>query len=148
MTIIDARTGLERLTRDECVAMLTTQELGRLVVTDGDRALVFPVNYAMDGDAVVFRTADGIKLLTANHHRVAFEVDETDRATRSGWSVVVQGVAQEVTKFDRVDVIERLAALELEPWAAGDKPHLVRIVPLQITGRRIHHKSQGDLSCR
>jgi len=141
MRTIDARTGLERISRDECIELLARQEVGRLIVVDGDRALVFPVNYAMDGDAVVFRTADGIKLSSARHHRVTFEVDKTDRDTRSGWSVVVQGVAQEVTNFDAVDVVRRLAELKVEPWAPGDKPHVIRIVPLQITGRRVGAQS-------
>jgi len=141
MRTIDARTGLERISRDECIELLARQEVGRLIVVDGDRALVFPVNYAMDGDAVVFRTADGIKLSSARHHRVTFEVDKTDRDTRSGWSVVVQGVAQEVTNFDAVDVVRRLTELKVEPWAPGDKPHVIRIVPLQITGRRVGAKS-------
>ena len=137
MTTIDTRTGLDRLTRDECVALMEREEFGRLVVVDGDRALVFPVNYAMDGDSVVFRTSDGIKLSNARHHRVTFEVDHTDRTTRSGWSVVIQGVAQEVTNFDAAEVVERLRQLQVEPWAPGDKPHVIRIVPLQITGRRV-----------
>ena len=137
MSTIDARTGLERISRDECVELLSTQEVGRLVVVEGERALVFPVNYAMDGDAVVFHTAAGIKLSSARHHRVTFEVDETDRVNRAGWSVVVQGVAQEITNFDTAEVVERLRELQVEPWAPGDKPHVVRIVPLQITGRRV-----------
>ncbi|MBV8161454.1 MAG: pyridoxamine 5'-phosphate oxidase family protein [Acidimicrobiia bacterium] len=137
MRTIDTRTGLERIPRDECVELLAAQEVGRLVVVEGDRALVFPVNYAMDGDAVVFHTADGIKLASARHHRVTFEVDETDRESRSGWSVVVQGVAQEITNFDASDVVERLGELRVNPWAPGDKRHVVRIVPLQITGRRV-----------
>ena len=137
MTAIDAHTGLERMSREECVDRLATEEVGRLVVIDGERALVFPVNYAMDGDAVVLHTADGIKLVRARHHRVTFEVDNTDRATRSGWSVVVQGVAQEITNFDASDVRDRLAQLSVEPWGPGNQPHVVRIVPLQITGRRV-----------
>jgi uncharacterized protein len=137
MTTIDARTGLERLSRDECVALLQREEFGRLVVVEGDRALVFPVNYATDRDAVVFRTADGIKLSSARHHRVTFEVDHTDRTTRSGWSVVIQGVAQEVTQFEASEVLERLDELLIDPWAPGEKPHVIRIVPLQITGRRV-----------
>ena len=147
MRTIDTRTGLERISRDECVELLATQEVGRLVVIDGDRALVFPVNYAMDGDAVVFRTAAGIKLSKARHHRVTFEVDETDQGTRSGWSVVVQGVAQEVTNFDAVDVVTRLTELKIGSWAPGDKPHVMRIVPLQITGRRVPPTAEGDPSC-
>jgi len=141
MTTLDARTGLERLTRDECLVLMERGEYGRLVVVDGDRALVFPVNYAMDGDTVVFRTADGIKLSSARHHRVTFEVDHADRAARSGWSVVIQGVAQEVTQFEASDVLERVDDLGVDPWAPGEKPHMVRIVPLQITGRRVRPAS-------
>ena len=91
----------------------------------------------LDGDAVVFRTAAGTKLDRATRGPVVFEVDHIDRATRSGWSVIVHGLAQEVTSFDRVEFRERVAALPVDPWAQGEKPHLVRIAPGSITGRRV-----------
>src|SRR5262249_15027106 len=60
---IDPRTQLEVLDRDECLALLARESLGRLaVVSDDGRPYVFPVNFALDGAAVVFRTDHGTKL--------------------------------------------------------------------------------------
>jgi hypothetical protein len=67
---------------------------------------------------------------------VVFEVDETDEQTRSGWSVVVHGLAQEVTAAD-TRTLERVRALPLEPWAEGRKPYYVRITPRFVSGRRV-----------
>ncbi|MCU1449691.1 MAG: hypothetical protein JWP02_1861 [Acidimicrobiales bacterium] len=139
MKTIDARSGLERLTREQCVALLETQEVGRLVAVDKGRPLIFPVNYALDGEAVVFRTSPGLKLWASTTAPVAFEVDELDRTGQTGWSVIVQGVAQEVTAFDRSDVQARVYGLPVHPWAGGDKSTFVRIAPRFITGRRICH---------
>jgi uncharacterized protein len=139
MKTIDARSGLERLTREQCVALLETQEVGRLVAVDKGRPLIFPVNYALDGEAPVFRTAPGLKLWASTTAPVAFEVDDLDRNGQTGWSVIVQGVAHEVTAFDRSDVQARVYGLPVHPWAGGDKSTFVRIVPRFITGRRIGH---------
>jgi len=139
MRTVDSRTGVERLAREDCVALLATQEVGRLVAVDDGRPLIFPVNYALDGDAVVFRTASGTKLWASSRAPVAFEVDEIDRGARTGWSVILHGVAQEVTAFDRADVQARVWGLPVEPWAPGEKPVFVRIAPTLITGRRVRH---------
>jgi nitroimidazol reductase NimA-like FMN-containing flavoprotein (pyridoxamine 5'-phosphate oxidase superfamily) len=134
---VDTRSGLERLTREECVALLETSDVGRLVVAEGGRPLIFPVNYAMDGEAPVFRTAPGTKLWASARSPVAFEVDAVDSETQTGWSVVVHGVAQEVTAFDRAELQKRVYGLPVHPWARGDKPVFVRVAPRLITGRRI-----------
>lgn len=139
MTTVDAHSGLERLSREECVSLLRSQDVGRLVVVDGGRPLIFPVNYAMDGEAPVFRTASGTKLWAASRSPVAFEIDAVDGDARTGWSVVVHGVAQEITAFDARDLQARVYGLPVHPWAKGDKPSIVRVVPRLITGRRIRH---------
>jgi len=118
---------------------MATQDLGRLVVVDAGRPLVFPVNYALDGEAPVFRTASGTKLWASTRSSVAFEVDHVDAETKMGWSVIVHGTAHEVTAFDRSDLQYRVAGLPVVPWAPGDKPSVVRIEPRLITGRRIRH---------
>lgn len=137
MRTIDSHSGLERLSREECVALLASQEVGRLVVVEDGRPLVFPVNYAMDDDAPVFRTASGAKLWASSRSPVAFEVDDIDRESQTGWSVIVHGVAQEITAFDRSDVRSRVYGLPVHPWAKGDKPSFVRVAPRLITGRRV-----------
>ena len=125
------------LSREQCIELLADQHVGRLAVVVGGRPEIFPINYVLDGDAVVFRTNSGTKLSGTTQGEVAFEVDLTHPATATGWSVVVHGVAQEVTELDRPDLQERLHSLPLGVWAAGDRPHLMRIIPSEITGRRV-----------
>src|SRR5215510_8319698 len=97
---IDARTGLEVLDHDECVRLLASDEVGRLALVDGGAPVVFPVNYRLDGEAIVFRTGAGTKLAIGPRGPVAFEVDAFDRPTRTGWSVLATGRLEEVTHFD------------------------------------------------
>ena len=134
--VIDSRTGLEVIDPDECRRLLATDEVGRLAIVDGGTPAIFPVNYVLDGEAVVFRTAPGTKLSSGPRRPVAFEVDAFDRATRTGWSVIVTGRLEEVTAFD-ADTLARVSALPVEPWAGGDKPHWMRVVPSRVSGRRI-----------
>jgi nitroimidazol reductase NimA-like FMN-containing flavoprotein (pyridoxamine 5'-phosphate oxidase superfamily) len=131
---VEARTGLELLTRDECLRLLATSPIGRLAVAVGEQPLVFPVNHVLDGDQVVFRTAEGTKLHGALRGRVAFEVDCADTVYHGGWSVLVVGRAEDV-----VDPTERsrLDALPLRPWGPGPKDRWVRIHAEAITGRRL-----------
>ena len=135
--------AIETIERDECVRLLGTQDVGRIAFVNGGAPDVLPVNYAVDGDAIVFATAAGSKLWSAERGPVAFEVDWTDPATRTGWSVVVHGRAQEITEFDSPDVVRRIRQLPVHPWAGGDRPHLVRITAGTITGRRIGRRRSG-----
>jgi uncharacterized protein len=136
MTTIDRRTGLEVLDYDTCLGLLAGEDVGRLAMGTGGAPLVFPVNYALDGETLVFRTDPGTKLHWAGRSRVAFEIDGLDRDTRTGWSVVVTGRLDEVTHYDSAR-FERVRRLLVEPWAAGDKAHWLRLIPTQITGRRV-----------
>ncbi|HET9728770.1 MAG TPA: pyridoxamine 5'-phosphate oxidase family protein [Acidimicrobiia bacterium] len=132
--IFDRRTELEVLDRRTCLELLGRAHLGRLAVVVDGRPLVFPVNYALDGESVVFRTGEGTKLHGARGHEVAFEIDAFDRAYHEGWSVLVVGVGEHVV--DQRD-IERYEALPVRPWGSGVKPYWMRIRARAITGRRI-----------
>lgn len=135
MRLFDDRTGLERLAKVECLELLRSQQVGRLAVVSHARPLIFPVNYAMDGEAIVFRTAEGTKFDAAvREMAVAFEIDELDVAAQEGWSVLVSGRADEVVdKSQR----ERLRALPLRPWAEGAKDHWLVVHSTSISGRRV-----------
>lgn len=135
MQLIDDRTGIERLGKDECLDLLRGQQVGRLAVVSHGRPLIFPVNYAMDGESVVFRTAPGSKFDGAvREMAVSFEIDELDVDRREGWSVVVAGRAEEVVSESHRT---RLGHLPLRPWAAGEKDHWLAITSTSITGRRV-----------
>jgi uncharacterized protein len=129
------RAGWQELTKSECFALLSGEHLGRVAVVDDQGPVVFPVNFVLDRHMVVFRTDEGTKLdAAARGSRVAFEIDGTDEAARTGWSVVVRGEATEVT--DPAE-LARLRKLRLSPWAPGTKARYVRILPAKLTGRRI-----------
>lgn len=119
----------------QCWALLAGNDVGRLAVSIHDHPDVFPVNYAVDGDSIVVNTAPGTKLAAAVLGRaVAFEVDELDRTTHTGWSVVVKGQAREIEDLDGLMGAEDL---NIRPWADTDKTRYLRITADEITGRRI-----------
>jgi nitroimidazol reductase NimA-like FMN-containing flavoprotein (pyridoxamine 5'-phosphate oxidase superfamily) len=132
----DARTGLERIDRDGCLALLADEVVGRVAVVDGRTPVIFPVNYLLDGEDVVFRTDPGTKLDAASRSPACFEIDGIDRQARTGWSVVVTGRLEEVTHYDARRWVH-VHGLAVDPWAGGDKQHWMRLVPGTITGRRI-----------
>jgi nitroimidazol reductase NimA-like FMN-containing flavoprotein (pyridoxamine 5'-phosphate oxidase superfamily) len=136
MQLTDARTGIEVIGRDECVELLQHDVNGRLALAVHGAPSVVPVNYAMDGDVVVFRTAPGTKLAAAGRAPACFEIDGFDREQRTGWSVVVTGRLEEVTEAQTA-LLHRLQALGVSPWADGARDHVMRIAPSRITGRRV-----------
>lgn len=129
---------LRQIEREECLNLLATRRFGRVAVScAGQSPLIRPVNYLFDerSQSIVFRTAAGSKLHSLLATRKAtFEIDSVDQQTRTGWSVIVRGVAEEV-----VDPLERrrLERAPLDPWIPGEKPHIIRIRAWSITGRRI-----------
>ena len=125
--------GLELLGPDECRLLLGRGGVGRVGVTIGALPAIFPVNYAILGEDIVFLTGAGTKLQAAvDHSVVAFQVDWFDGA--SGWSVLAVGVAAEITDPAELDAAQ---ALPLVPFAGGDRSHFVRIRPEFDSGRRI-----------
>jgi nitroimidazol reductase NimA-like FMN-containing flavoprotein (pyridoxamine 5'-phosphate oxidase superfamily) len=140
MTTDDPRGGLiatlEKLGESECYNLLATETVGRVGLLVQGRPEVLPVNYALDGTTVLFRTAEGSVLNDASLCVVAFETDWVDEASHAGWSVMVQGVAQDIG--DAIDATsERLRRLSLITWAPGTRQRWFRIDADKVTGRRI-----------
>ena len=128
------RNGLEVLSRDECLRLLGASRVGRVVVTDRALPAAFPVNFALLDDDVVFLTTAGSKLQAAEEEEVmAFEVDDIEPALRSGWSVLVHGLASVITDEDLV----RAQALGLESWTPDRNRQFVLISSELVSGRRL-----------
>jgi nitroimidazol reductase NimA-like FMN-containing flavoprotein (pyridoxamine 5'-phosphate oxidase superfamily) len=136
MHLVDPRTGIDVLDRDACLALLAGRCIGRLGVVTHGSPRIFPVNFVLDGDAVVFRTASGTKLRDGVRSPACFEVDQFDEAQRTGWSVLLVGLLDEVTPYQH-RLWERVHDLPVDPWAGGGKDHILRLVPQQVTGRRL-----------
>jgi nitroimidazol reductase NimA-like FMN-containing flavoprotein (pyridoxamine 5'-phosphate oxidase superfamily) len=136
MAIITINRSLDPMPREECLRLLADNQVGRLAVSLHGQPIIFPVNYVLDGDVVVFRTDPGEKLEGATLARVAFEIDHVNSELKQGWSVVVEGIGRYIT--DAIDeVSERRRNLPLKTWAPGEKEHWVEILDPQITGRRL-----------
>ena len=136
MRTIDTRTGMEVIGREECLRLLRSDVVGRIGFVLHGSPIVLPVNYAMDGEHVVFRTAAGSKLSAVGRAPVCFEVDAFDRDAHAGWSVVVHGRLEEVTEHQPVE-LGRLRSTGVSPWLPEGRDHWLRVVPGWISGRRI-----------
>lgn len=128
--------GTEQLTDAECWELLDVTSVGRLAIDIAGKPDIFPINFVVDGNCLLFRTAAGTKLAaSALLHHVAFEIDGYEPTTRTAWSVVVKGKAHQVERMEEVFAADDLP---LFPWARHPKPNYVRIDPTEVTGRRFH----------
>jgi uncharacterized protein len=126
--------SLELLSRSECVRLLTRTQVGRVVFTVAALPAVIPVTFAVLDDAVVMCTApDGRLAAAADGGVLTFEIDEIDLSSRTGWSVVVTGLAELVTDSLTRSRIHGAVA----PWAPGHLDVFIRLPLTVVTGRRI-----------
>nr|NLI51243.1 pyridoxamine 5'-phosphate oxidase family protein [Propionibacterium sp.] len=128
----DATTGhLWAIDPDECRRLLADAGVGRVCWQAGPGLTVLPVAYGVHDDGRLgFRAADGsilAALAAAGPVDVAFEVDDLDAATLTGWSVLVRGSA---TAWRG----EFPAGL-CRPWAPGERSTGVQITPQSYSGR-------------
>ena len=136
MAIIDGKTWLEHLPQRECWELLASTPVGRIGVLVDSAPEIYPVNHAVDGETIVFRTERGGKLRGLDRSpSVCFEVDGYDVDTSTGWSVLVKGRAHTVTGAEEE---RHLLGLDLRYWSIGPKPLWVRIEPARVSGRRIY----------
>jgi nitroimidazol reductase NimA-like FMN-containing flavoprotein (pyridoxamine 5'-phosphate oxidase superfamily) len=120
------------LNEDECWELLLSASFGRLAAAVADDIEIFPLNFVTADRRLLFRTAEGTKLLALTvNNRVALETDSIGRA--DAWSVVVKGVAR---VLDTQAEIEAANALPLRPLVPTLKYIWVEITPTELTGRR------------
>jgi nitroimidazol reductase NimA-like FMN-containing flavoprotein (pyridoxamine 5'-phosphate oxidase superfamily) len=132
---------LETLTREECLDLLQQAVVGRIGYVSDGIAIILPVNFTvLDGD-IVFCTAKGSKLSWLSlRGRVSFQADESRPADHEGWSVLIQGVAREVTDPDELAVLRRRP---VRSWLRSPEEHWVRIGVESISGRALHGAAAG-----
>ena len=135
MNVREDRNGLEILGRDECLMLLAGAVVGRIGASLGSTPVVLPVNFRLVGEQILFETGRGTKLDAATRNAaVSFEIDDFDRFSHTGWSVVAAGVAREVT--DPAMVAE-LRAAKIPRWAPEGGHRIVAIDISKLSGRRI-----------
>jgi nitroimidazol reductase NimA-like FMN-containing flavoprotein (pyridoxamine 5'-phosphate oxidase superfamily) len=124
------------LSERECIALLEAHSIGRVGWQAADGPQVLPVTYTFrDGVAYLRTSPQGILSELVRPTDVAFEVDELDPSTRTGWSVVVHGQSRGVAAPS--EVTRLWEADDLVPWAPGGRSLFVQIRPSRIRGRII-----------
>lgn len=130
-----------RLGREECLRLLASVPVGRLIFTVNALPTARPMNFALVNGLIVLRAAarSAISQKVAGAV-VAFEADELDAATGSGWSVVVTGRAELVTD---PAAVARYRAVPLVPWAPGVRDQFVTVTTELVEGRRVRRPALG-----
>ena len=129
------RPAPQRLSRDECLTLLATVPVGRIIYTRRALPAVELVNFALDQGDIVIRTDRGGNLAAATRGAVvAFEADQLDLAGQAGWSVTAVGPSSEVTDPGE---LARLRTIGLRSWAPGTRDHFIRISPVMLNGQRL-----------
>jgi len=142
MAIAPGGGNIEFLSMDTCLRLLEQESLGRLAFAVGGQPEIFPVNYSMDGDVILLRTAPGTKLRHAPHRRVAFEIDGVDRLEGLAWSVVAKGLLEDITtRSDPFSIARR--EVRVHTLAPGERRFSLAIYPTQISGRRFPLPTTG-----
>ncbi len=125
--------ALRQLTRDDCLRLLATVPIGRIIYTRQALPAVELINFALESGDIIIRTDRSGKLAAATRGTiVAFEADAVDPEHHSGWSVTAIGPSRAVT--DGGD-IARLQRIGLDSWAPGVREHFIRITPQLLNGR-------------
>ena len=129
------RNGLEVLSRADALRLLATQKVGRIGITSEALPIILPVNFALLDGEILIRTGPGTKLDGATHDAVvAFEVDDFDALSHTGWSVSVTGLARVITEdAERV----ALAKAPIARWAPGRDERIIGISTELVSGRRM-----------
>jgi nitroimidazol reductase NimA-like FMN-containing flavoprotein (pyridoxamine 5'-phosphate oxidase superfamily) len=127
--------ALQRLTRDQCLTLMASVPVGRIVYTRRALPAVELVNFAIDHGDIVIRTDRSGKLAAATRGAVvAFEADQVDLAGQAGWSVTAVGPSSEVTDPGE---LARLRTIGLRSWIPGERDHFIRISPVMLNGRHL-----------
>ena len=135
---------LIELTTEECLSLMTTRSAGRIALQTPGGLRIFPVNYALFGDAVVFRTLPSGEIANNAHEsEVAFQVDELDHDHRRGWSVLADGIARRVDDPGEVQLIRE--EWDPEPWASGQRNLYFKLEWVNLTGRQVGMEGRPSL---
>ena len=125
----------QHLSPGECLRLMASVPVGRIIYTRQAMPAVELVNFALDHGDIIIRTDHSGKLAAATRGSVvAFEADSLDPSGQAGWSVTVIGRSREVTDVEEISRLERIG---LSSWAPGDHECFIRISPGILSGRQL-----------
>jgi nitroimidazol reductase NimA-like FMN-containing flavoprotein (pyridoxamine 5'-phosphate oxidase superfamily) len=123
---------LMEMSEERCHELLASKRWGRLAV-GGTWPSIRPINYSFGDGDLVFRTSATSVVCATTATPIEFEIDDADPDGLWGWSVILQGVAMDITNArDRASV-----ALRRRPvitWAPGHKDRWIKVVTIRVAG--------------
>jgi len=123
---------LREIDEEECWELLEPRPVGRIAYVDEQGPIVLPVNFVLVDRTVIFRVS-AYSVLGRNlpGAAAAFQADEIDEYTRSAWSVLVRG------RVEIADTDDLPKEARPRPWVEGPRTLFLRLVPTQVSGRRL-----------
>ncbi|WP_308163133.1 pyridoxamine 5'-phosphate oxidase family protein [Nocardia alni] len=125
------------LDRAESLRLIAGATYGRVVFTRDALPAIRPVCHLVEDGRIILRTRITSRLTGVVRSEVrvvvAYEVDEIDPVTHTGWAVVVTGLAEAITDPVRIARYERL----LRPWMDRSLDTVIAIDPSMIEGVRL-----------
>ena len=127
----------QMLSHAEAMRLLASVEYGRVVFTEKALPAVRPVNHLVDEGRIIIRTRlttaiSAVVKYAGSGVVVAYEADDFDSQSQTGWSVVATGWAHRVNDPGQVSRYERL----LHPWV-NHADTVLAIEPHIVTGFHI-----------
>ncbi|MGV9610951.1 pyridoxamine 5'-phosphate oxidase family protein [Nocardia xishanensis] len=133
-TVGQTDSNVIELDREDALALLAQAPFGRVVYTRDALPAIRPVNHLVDNGSIIVRTRLASQFSAAVRGRsgvvVAYQADDLDIDRRTGWSVVVTGIARPVTDPARIDRYQRL----LRPWIGSPMDGVIEIEPTIVSG--------------
>jgi nitroimidazol reductase NimA-like FMN-containing flavoprotein (pyridoxamine 5'-phosphate oxidase superfamily) len=121
-------------TREQALRQLASVRVGRVGFTSRALPALRPVSHLVDRGNVIIRSHEGWEIVNAASTErgavVAYEADDLDVTSRTGWSVLVVGLARLIEDPQEADRYRR----DLPPLVAGDGGSVIRIYPELVSG--------------
>lgn len=128
-------TGLRPIPAPECLRLLRSVPVGRIIFTKSAMPAAEPVKFAVIRGRIIIRVnADSLLSMALSHTVVAFQADHLDYANNRGWTVTAVGNAREVTDLSDISTVRGTG---LENWAAAEDDHFFAITPEIISGQML-----------
>jgi hypothetical protein len=124
----------------ECLRLLATADIGRVVYTERALPAVMPTKFTLADGNVLLRVAHDSRLATKLPGSiVAFQVDNFVQGALSGMSVLVTGQCRTVTDGARLGWLGH----QRDPEFAGLRLVVLEIAGTLLTGLRIFPETSG-----
>jgi nitroimidazol reductase NimA-like FMN-containing flavoprotein (pyridoxamine 5'-phosphate oxidase superfamily) len=125
---------MRETTREQALRQLASVPVGRVGFTSRALPALRPVSHIVEREHVIIRSHESSEIVNAASTErgavVAYEADNIDVASRTGWSVLVVGLARLIEDPDEVAHYRR----ELVALVPDDGGSVIRIYPELVSG--------------